>query len=218
MFGAEENETMTPKQKQYYDMEASRQGALIHHALQLLYDQKLDTPTRRALGVSAKRYLVDHHLKAGRLPDHDPRVEDLIRVALAGLARAEDAIAILVGYAKVIDAESLENACQNAGTIYRYFFALADRWWGMTTHPTGWRCTGQEQQKKYRPQAIKAYKQNPTFETAQTVVRAYLSLPEFIHLTRLGIKPGTDQAYEAYSRASGYGTKACADYIQSITH
>lgn len=62
---------MTPKQKQYYDMEVSRQGALIHHALQLLYDQKLDTSTRRTLGVSAKHFLVDHHLKDGRLPDHD---------------------------------------------------------------------------------------------------------------------------------------------------
>ena len=218
MFGAEESETMTPKQKQYYDMEASRQGALIHHALQLLYDQKLDTPTRRALGVSAKRFLIDHYLHEGRLPDHDPRVEDLIRVALAGLARAEDAIAILVGYAEVLDAESLENACQNAGTIYRYFFTLADRWWGMSPHPTGWRCTGQEQQKIYRPQAIKAYKQNPCHETAQAVFRSYLPLAEYIHLTRLGISPGIDQAYEAYSRASGYGAKACADYIQSISH
>lgn len=209
---------MTPEQQNFYDMEASRHGALVYHALQLLQDQKLDTPTRRALGVSAKTFLVDHYLHESRLPDHDPRVEDLVRVALAGLARAEDAIAILVGYAEVIDAESLENACQNAGTIYRYFFTLADRWWGMTTHPTGWRCTGQEQQKKYRPQAIKAYKQNPTFETAQTVVRAYLSLPEFIHLTRLSIKPGTDQAYEAYSKASGYGARACAEYIRYLLH
>lgn len=209
---------MTPKQKQYYDMEASRHGALIHHALQLLYDQKLDTSTRRTLGVSAKRYLVDHYLHEGRLSETDPRAEDLIKVALAGLARAEDAIAILVGYAEVIDAESLENACKSAGPFYAYLFTCADSWWGMTIHPTGWRCTGQEQQKIYRPKAIKAYKQNPTFETAQTVVRAYLSLPEFIHLTRLGIQPGTDQAYEAYSRASGYGAKACADYIQSITH
>lgn len=199
-------------------METHRTGAILYHALQLLYDQKLDTPTRRALGVSAKTFLVGHYLHEGRVPDHDPRAEDLIRVALAGLARAEDALALLEGYAEVIDAENLKNACQSAGPIYQYFFTLADGWWGMTTHPTGWRCTGQEQQKVYRPQAIKAYKQSPTFETAQAVVKTYLPLAEFIHLTRLNISPGIDQAYEAYSRASGYGAKACADYIQSISH
>lgn len=209
---------MTPEQQNFYAMETLRTGAILYHALQLLYDQKLTTPTRRALGVSAKRYLVDHYLHEGRLSETDPRAEDLIKVALAGLARAEDAIALLEGFAEVVDGTNLENACKNAGPIYTYLFTLADRWWGMTTHPTGWRCTGQEQQKVYRPQAIRAYKQNPTFETAQTVVRAYLSLPEFIHLTRLNISPGIDQAYEAYSRASGYGAKGCADYIQSISH
>ena len=203
---------MTQDQQKFYDMEASQRGALLHYALQCLQEQKLDTPTRRALGVSAKCYLRDHYLK-----ETDPRTEDLIRVALAGLARAEDAIAILVGYAEIVDAKNLKNACKNAGPVYLYLFTLADRWWGMTSHPTGWRCTGQEQQKVYRPQAIKAYKQNPCLETAQAIVRSYLPLAEFIHLTRLGIAPGIDQAYEAYSKARGYGAKACADYIQHLT-
>lgn len=209
---------MTPEQQNFYDMEASRQGALIHHALQLLHNQKLHTPTRRALGVSAKRYLVDHYLHEGRLSETDPRAEDLIKVALAGLARAEDAIALLEGYAEVVDGTNLENACKNAGPIYKYLFTLADGWWGICKFPTGWRCTGQEQQKVHRPQAIQAYKQNPSFETAQAVVMTYLPLAEYIHLTRIGIAPDIDEAYETYSKASGYGARACADYIRFLSH
>ena len=208
---------MTQDQRKFYDMEESRQGALIHHALQCLQDQTLDIPTRRALGISAKCYLQHHYFKDGRLPETDPRAEDLIRVALAGLARAEDAIAILVGYAEIVDANNLQTACKNAGPFYEYLFTLADSWWGMTSHPTGWRCTGQEQQKIFRPQAIKEYKKNPSLETAQAVVRSCLPLADYIHLTRLGISPGLDQAYEAYSKARGYGIKACTDYIQYLT-
>ncbi len=68
---------MTPEQQNFYAMETLRTGAILYHALQLLYDQKLTTPTRRALGVSAKRYLVDHYLHEGRLSETDPRAEDL---------------------------------------------------------------------------------------------------------------------------------------------
>lgn len=208
---------MTPKQNELYALENTHHGGLIDHALQCLQDQKLNTPTRRTLGIVAKRYLVDHYMTDGTLTEQSPHTTDLIKVALAGLARAEDAIAILTGYAEVVDAENLKSACTLAGSTYVYLFDLADCWWGMTSHPTGWRCTGQEQQKVYRPQAIKAYKQNPCLETAQAIVRSYLPLAEFIHLTRLGIAPGIDQAYEAYSKARGYGAKACADYIQHLT-
>lgn len=208
---------MTPKRTNIYTMEATRQGSLLDFALQSLQDQKLDTPTRRTLGVVAKKYLVDHYIKNEGLTERSPRTEGLIRVALAGLARAEDSIAILTGYAEVVDADNLQNACKNAGPIYEYLFTLADRWWGMTSHPVGWRCTGQEQQKIFRPQAIKDYKKNQCFETAQAVVRAYLPLAEYIHLTRLGIAPGIDQAYEAYGRASGKAVKACLDYITCIS-
>ena len=208
---------MTPKQSELYSLENTHHGGLIDHALQCLQVQKLDTPTRRTLGIVAKRYLVDHYMTDGTLTEQSSHTANLIKVTLAGLARAEDAIAILVGYAEIVDADNLKNACKNAGPVYLYLFALADSWWGMTSHPTGWRCTGQEQQKVYRPQAIKAYKQNSCLETAQAVVRSYLPLAEYIHLTRLSISPGLDQAYEAYSKARGYGIKACTDYIQHLT-
>lgn len=94
---------MTTEEKKYHEMEASCQGELIRHALQLLQDRKLGISTRRTLGIGAKSTFKTATCTRVSYQSKAFGTSDFIKVSLQGLARAEDAIAPLTGYAEVIE-------------------------------------------------------------------------------------------------------------------
>ncbi len=208
----------------FFLMEASKEGELYTHILNL-YEQGMLTATiRRTASLGAKDFLLDMCQNDIKSLPRTPQTEGLVIIVLIGYASKINMQGLLSGDNPIIlDKSQLVTSCTHAGATVKSILDIFMQW-----HPTASVASHlttltpsitHNNRKKAMSGLYKAYRESPTDENAMQIVLYLMPIEAMRVCLITDTQPTIDQATIALARAHHHGSgyeRAVNQYIESV--